>query len=87
MLQIHWGLFDVKVLYFLYYIFFAIHTLDVVVRTTFHSCGGELATVFAELMSSLWAGRYSAVAPRDFKSRLERFAQQFAGYEQHDSQG
>ena len=86
MLKIHWGLFDIKVLYFCV-LFFAIHMHDVVVRTTFHSCGGELATVFAELMSSLWAGRYSAVAPRDFKSRLERFAQQFAGYEQHDSQG
>jgi hypothetical protein len=50
-------------------------------------CGGELAMVFAELLSALWAGRYLSVAPRDFKSRLERFAQQFAGYEQHDSQG
>lgn len=50
-------------------------------------CGGELANVFADLLAALWAGRYSSVAPRDFKSRLERFAVQFAGYDQHDSQG
>jgi len=47
---------------------------------------GELATQYAELVKDLWAGRYSAVAPREFKWKLERFATQFAGYHQHDSQ-
>lgn len=47
---------------------------------------GELATQYAELVKDLWAGRYNAVAPREFKWKLERFATQFAGYHQHDSQ-
>lgn len=38
------------------------------------------------MLDALWAGRYTSFAPRDFKHRLERFAQQFAGYQQHDSQ-
>jgi len=47
---------------------------------------GKLAEEFGRLTRELWNGRNSAVAPRDFKSRLERFASQFTGYQQHDSQ-
>jgi ubiquitin carboxyl-terminal hydrolase 4/11/15 len=47
---------------------------------------GELAEQYASLVKELWAGTHSAVAPRDFKWKLERFAPQFAGYQQHDSQ-
>jgi ubiquitin carboxyl-terminal hydrolase 4/11/15 len=49
-------------------------------------CGGELALVFGELLDALWAGRYHSFAPREFKHQLERFAHQFQGYQQHDSQ-
>lgn len=47
---------------------------------------GEIAEEYANLVKQLWSGEYSAIAPRDFKSKLERFAPQFVGYQQHDSQ-
>eukprot|EP01113_Clastostelium_recurvatum_P027005 TRINITY_DN3249_c0_g1_i3.p1 TRINITY_DN3249_c0_g1~~TRINITY_DN3249_c0_g1_i3.p1 ORF type:complete len:929 (-),score=274.41 TRINITY_DN3249_c0_g1_i3:1131-3872(-) len=49
-------------------------------------CGGRLAEEYGNLVAEMWSGRYGTAAPRDFKSRLERFAPQFAGYQQHDSQ-
>lgn len=63
--------------------------------------GGELATQFASLISEMWGvsskrrnvlgtnqSRYSnsAVFPREFKHCLGRHAEQFLGYDQHDSQ-
>jgi len=47
---------------------------------------GELAEAYCSLIKDLWSGSHSAIAPRDFKWKLERFAPQFAGYQQHDSQ-
>ncbi len=47
---------------------------------------GEIAEEFASLVKELWDGAHSSVAPRNFKWKLERFAPQFAGYQQHDSQ-
>jgi ubiquitin carboxyl-terminal hydrolase 4/11/15 len=47
---------------------------------------GELAQEYARLLEELWSGRYASYSPRDFKYRLERFAPQFSGYQQHDSQ-
>ncbi|XP_024531592.1 putative ubiquitin carboxyl-terminal hydrolase 11 isoform X1 [Selaginella moellendorffii] len=46
---------------------------------------GELAVAFGELIRKLWAGR-EVVVPRPFKNKLSRFAPQFSGYNQHDSQ-
>jgi ubiquitin carboxyl-terminal hydrolase 4/11/15 len=34
----------------------------------------------------MWSGETRIVEPRAFKSKIERFAPQFAGYQQHDSQ-
>jgi ubiquitin carboxyl-terminal hydrolase 4/11/15 len=64
--------------------------------------GGELATQFAYLMSEMWglpakrrnvigtdfsyASSASAVYPRSFKYTLGKHAEQFVGYDQHDSQ-
>ena len=72
--------------------------------------GGELATAFAELLTSMWSTKgnnaatssslpystgysssYTAynsnvVYPRNFKYSLGRHAEQFIGYDQHDSQ-
>ena len=64
--------------------------------------GGELATQFANLLSELWGvpakrrnvmgndfnygNSTSAVYPRSFKHTLGRHAEQFMGYDQHDSQ-
>ncbi|XP_054823916.1 ubiquitin carboxyl-terminal hydrolase 10-like isoform X2 [Prosopis cineraria] len=47
---------------------------------------GELALAFGELLRKLWSSGRSAVAPRAFKGKLARFAPQFSGYNQHDSQ-
>ncbi|KAG7552658.1 Peptidase C19 ubiquitin carboxyl-terminal hydrolase [Arabidopsis thaliana x Arabidopsis arenosa] len=46
---------------------------------------GELAIAFGDLLKKLWSSR-NAVAPRSFKTKLARFAPQFSGYNQHDSQ-
>ncbi|CAD6257147.1 unnamed protein product [Miscanthus lutarioriparius] len=48
---------------------------------------GELALAFGELLRKLWApGGRAPVSPRPFKTKLSRFASQFSGYNQHDSQ-
>ncbi|GKB20757.1 ubiquitin carboxyl-terminal hydrolase 5 [Tanacetum coccineum] len=47
---------------------------------------GELAQAFGELLRKLWTPGRSAFAPRIFKAKLARFAPQFNGYNQHDSQ-
>ncbi|KAH7836981.1 hypothetical protein Vadar_008145 [Vaccinium darrowii] len=47
---------------------------------------GELALAFGELLRKLWAPGRTPVAPRPFKAKLARFAPQFSGYSQHDSQ-
>lgn len=47
---------------------------------------GELALAFGELLRKLWSPGRAPVAPRAFKGKLARFAPQFSGYNQHDSQ-
>ncbi|XP_057969699.1 ubiquitin carboxyl-terminal hydrolase 9-like isoform X2 [Malania oleifera] len=47
---------------------------------------GELALAFGELLRKLWSSVRTAIAPRVFKGKLARFAPQFSGYNQHDSQ-
>lgn len=47
---------------------------------------GELALAFGELLRKLWSPGKAPVAPRAFKGKLARFAPQFSGYNQHDSQ-
>ncbi|KAL6978143.1 ubiquitin-specific protease [Sarracenia purpurea var. burkii] len=47
---------------------------------------GELALAFGDLLRKLWAPGRTPVAPRPFKAKLARFAPQFSGYNQHDSQ-
>ncbi|KAF8082389.1 hypothetical protein N665_0829s0006 [Sinapis alba] len=47
---------------------------------------GELAIEFGELLRKLWSSGQNTVAPRSFKTKLGRFAPQFSGYNQHDSQ-
>ncbi|CAA7059304.1 unnamed protein product [Microthlaspi erraticum] len=47
---------------------------------------GELANAFGGLLRKLWSSGVDTVAPRCFKSKLARFAPQFSGYNQHDSQ-
>ncbi|KAF3785485.1 Ubiquitin carboxyl-terminal hydrolase 8 [Nymphaea thermarum] len=47
---------------------------------------GELAVAFGELLRKLWAPGRTPVTPQLFKSKLARFAPQFSGFNQHDSQ-
>lgn len=47
---------------------------------------GEIALAFGDLIRKLWAPGATPVAPRTFKSKLSRFAPQFSGFNQHDSQ-
>ncbi|CAA3022318.1 ubiquitin carboxyl-terminal hydrolase 5 [Olea europaea subsp. europaea] len=47
---------------------------------------GELALAFGELLRKLWAPGRTPVVPRSFKAKLARFAPQFSGCSQHDSQ-
>lgn len=37
-------------------------------------------------MKALWAGLYKCISPRDFKSTIGKINDQFAGYDQQDSQ-
>ncbi|KAK9826555.1 hypothetical protein WJX74_002546 [Apatococcus lobatus] len=47
---------------------------------------GELATSFGMLMDRLWAEGTTAIKPQRFKAQLAKFAPQFQGYSQQDSQ-
>ncbi|EJU03817.1 UCH-domain-containing protein [Dacryopinax primogenitus] len=64
-------------------------------RTNPLGMGGQIAEAFGALMNRLWGpvtasnGSYSSgssYSPREFKSILAKFAPQFSGYMQHDSQ-
>ncbi|KIP08809.1 hypothetical protein PHLGIDRAFT_361006 [Phlebiopsis gigantea 11061_1 CR5-6] len=49
---------------------------------------GAIAQAFGALLKRIWSPTSAATSysPRDFKSVLARFAPQFSGYQQHDSQ-
>ncbi|PSR91397.1 Ubiquitin carboxyl-terminal hydrolase [Actinidia chinensis var. chinensis] len=47
---------------------------------------GELALAFGELLRKLWSSGRTTIAPRAFKGKVARFAPQFSGFNQHDSQ-
>ncbi|KAF9482583.1 cysteine proteinase [Pholiota conissans] len=50
--------------------------------------GGAIAEAFGSLLQRIWSptGTATSYSPRDFKTQLQRFAPQFNGYQQHDSQ-
>ncbi|RKP09098.1 hypothetical protein THASP1DRAFT_14708 [Thamnocephalis sphaerospora] len=47
---------------------------------------GKIAEAYGCLLDKIWCDDMSSVAPREFKSAIQRFAPQFSGYQQHDSQ-
>ncbi|RXW21669.1 hypothetical protein EST38_g4184 [Candolleomyces aberdarensis] len=49
---------------------------------------GAIAEAFGSLLERIWAtsGPSTSYSPREFKQQLARFAPQFSGYQQHDSQ-
>ncbi|KAI0032314.1 hypothetical protein K488DRAFT_12425, partial [Vararia minispora EC-137] len=48
--------------------------------------GGAIAESFGALLGRIWAPNATSFPPREFKQVLARFAPQFSGYQQHDSQ-
>ncbi|OCF44499.1 ubiquitin carboxyl-terminal hydrolase 4/11/15 [Kwoniella heveanensis CBS 569] len=51
--------------------------------------GGQIAKAFGEVIENLWApssSSYASFSPRMLKGTTSRFAPQFAGYGQHDTQ-
>jgi len=48
--------------------------------------GGRVLEEYADLLRSLWSGKYSAKAPSKFKQQLGRSNSQFAGNDQQDAQ-
>ncbi|XP_034050962.1 ubiquitin carboxyl-terminal hydrolase 8 isoform X3 [Thalassophryne amazonica] len=47
---------------------------------------GEVAEEFGVIMKALWAGLYKCISPRDFKITIGKINEQFASYDQQDSQ-
>uniref|UniRef100_A0A8C9V5E6 Ubiquitin carboxyl-terminal hydrolase n=1 Tax=Scleropages formosus TaxID=113540 RepID=A0A8C9V5E6_SCLFO len=47
---------------------------------------GEVAEEFGVIMKALWSGLYKYISPLDFKVTIGKINEQFAGYEQQDSQ-
>ncbi|XP_072888886.1 ubiquitin carboxyl-terminal hydrolase 8 isoform X2 [Hemitrygon akajei] len=47
---------------------------------------GEVAEEFGIIMKTLWSGQYKCISPRDFKGRIGKINDTFAGYVQQDSQ-
>lgn len=49
---------------------------------------GAIAQAYGALIERIWAtsGPATSYSPREFKNALQRFAPQFHGYQQHDSQ-
>uniref|UniRef100_UPI00398E5957 ubiquitin carboxyl-terminal hydrolase 8 isoform X2 n=1 Tax=Pristiophorus japonicus TaxID=55135 RepID=UPI00398E5957 len=47
---------------------------------------GEVAEEFGVIMKTLWSGQYKCISPRDFKGRIGKINEPFAGYVQQDSQ-
>ena len=48
--------------------------------------GGAVALAFGALMKEMWSGENSYFSPNDFKRVIGKYAPQFAGYQQQDSQ-
>ncbi|XP_041110339.1 ubiquitin carboxyl-terminal hydrolase 15-like isoform X2 [Polyodon spathula] len=47
---------------------------------------GEIAKAYADLIKQIWSGKFNYITPRAFKTQVGRFAPQFSGYQQQDSQ-
>jgi ubiquitin C-terminal hydrolase len=47
---------------------------------------GAIAEVFGMLLKNMWSGEFESIAPKKFKHVLGKWAPQFEGFSQHDSQ-
>lgn len=64
------------------------HTTGEINKTNPLGMKGRIAEEYANLVKQLWApsSNFSCVAPRNFKVTIGKFAPQFSGFSQHDSQ-
>ena len=51
-----------------------------------HGTKGKLSHAFARLLSYLWKGDYTVIAPRRFKAIIGQVDVSYLGYDQHDAQ-
>src|SRR3989338_7334376 len=47
---------------------------------------GQIAEAYIDLIRAMWSGSHRMIAPRGMKSSIGKWARQFSGYRQHDSQ-
>lgn len=47
---------------------------------------GDVAQAYGDLIANMWAGKISYYAPKNLKQNVARYAPQFSGYSQQDSQ-
>ena len=47
---------------------------------------GDVAQAYGELITNMWSGKISYYAPKSLKQNVARYAPQFSGYSQQDSQ-
>ena len=66
--------------------FFKGRYLEELNRTNPLGMKGGVAEAYGLLIRQIWSGTASSLFPKDFKYVLSRFAPQFIGYQQHDSQ-
>lgn len=66
--------------------FLAAHYKDELNHSNPLGMRGEIANAYAGLLNQIWNEQYSSVSPRQFKMQVGRFAPQFSGYQQQDSQ-
>jgi ubiquitin C-terminal hydrolase len=45
-----------------------------------------VAEQYGKLIKEMWSGNYGAVGPKNFKLTLGKWAPQFSGFQQQDSQ-
>ena len=55
-------------------------------QSSIHGTKGKLAIAFADLISELYIGNSTYFAPWDMKRIISQKANQFMGFQQHDSQ-
>eukprot|EP00753_Platysulcus_tardus_P011403 PLAT3287.32.p2 GENE.PLAT3287.32~~PLAT3287.32.p2 ORF type:complete len:1011 (-),score=581.16 PLAT3287.32:1690-4506(-) len=55
-------------------------------KTNVLGMGGRLAEAYAALLKEIWGGEFATVVPSTFKTTIGKFAPQFSGYQQQDSQ-
>ncbi|XP_037103269.1 ubiquitin carboxyl-terminal hydrolase 8 isoform X1 [Syngnathus acus] len=60
--------------------------LDDINRCNILGHKGEVAEEFGVIVKALWTGLYRCISPRDFKITIGKINDQFAGFDQQDSQ-